>query len=88
MRALSNRQATNCETAKNKVCRCRCGGLLHGAMRHLIEEGRAKKEFFETLPQDDPHHVRSDEEKKRRRRKSGLLEAQGQKRLFPLGELS
>lgn len=67
MRALSKRQAARCETAKNKTCRCRCGGALHGSMRNLIEEDReANPEFFEELPEDDPHHVRSKEEKKQR----------------------
>jgi hypothetical protein len=70
MKALSKRQAARCENAKTKTCRCRCGGALHGSMRNLIEEDReANPAFFEELPEDDPHHVRSQEEKKRRRRK-------------------
>ena len=71
MRALSLAQASRCETAKCKTCRCRCGGRMHGAMRNFIEEGRQSKpeqEFFETLGEDDPHHVRSAAEKKQRRK--------------------
>ena len=29
-RALTNSQASRCENAKHPVCRCRCGGRLHG----------------------------------------------------------
>lgn len=69
MRALSLRQAARCETAKCKTCKCRCGGTLHGAFRNFIEEGRERNpDFYQTLPEDDPHHVRSEEEKKRRAR--------------------
>lgn len=68
MRALSNRQASRCETAKNKTCRCRCGGALHGSMRNLIEEDREVPDFFTELPEEDPHHVRSEEEKRRMRK--------------------
>lgn len=32
-RALSERQAWECETAAHPRCRCRCGGKLHGANR-------------------------------------------------------
>lgn len=83
MRALSNRQANRCETAKNKACRCRCGGVLHGSMRNLIEEDRAVEGFFEALPPDDPHHVRSAEEKKRRAKiRRQLAKAPRQTRLW------
>ena len=71
MRALSNAQASRCETAKNKTCCCRCGGALHGAKRHTVEgmgdlQQKLERAFFEQLPEDDPHHIRSAEEKKRR----------------------
>jgi len=33
MNTLSKKQAQRCEEAKEKVCRCRCGGALHGASR-------------------------------------------------------
>ena len=29
-RALTNSQASRCETARHPVCRCRCSGRLHG----------------------------------------------------------
>jgi hypothetical protein len=54
MKRLSMRAAQRCETAKNGRCRCRCGGLLHGA-------GRASDQaFFEGLPADDPHHAQAE----------------------------
>lgn len=43
--------ATRCEAAKTGRCRCRCGGLLHGAARGT------EKEFFDALPETDPHHA-------------------------------
>ena len=45
-RALSERQASACENAENPRCRCRCGGLLHGARRGLVTN----------LPPSDPHY--------------------------------
>jgi hypothetical protein len=65
MRALSNRQAGRCETAKNKACRCRCGGQFHGKNRAGGEEP-PEREFFEALPEDDPHHLCSPAEAKKR----------------------
>jgi len=53
MKRLSMRAAQRCETAKGKTCKCRCGGLLHGA-------GRGQDaSYFEKLPKDDPHHALS-----------------------------
>ncbi len=46
MKALSLRQAGKCEHAKKPRCRCRCGGVLHGA---------ARVERVEELPFGDPH---------------------------------
>lgn len=84
MRALSKTQASRCETARCKGCKCRCGGLLHGVRRFLPDHLREstsqealidaaalmpEPEWFEALPEDDPHHVRSKEEKRARRRK-------------------
>jgi hypothetical protein len=66
MRALSHRQASRCETAKNKICKCRCGGALHGAARMRPEKAGREREFFEALPEDDPHHIPDAKEKKRR----------------------
>jgi hypothetical protein len=51
-RSLNAGQAVQCETAKTKRCRCRCGGLLHGAGR-LTTEGEARD-----LAADDPHHAK------------------------------
>lgn len=33
MRGLTARQGQRCEDAKNKRCRCRCGGRFHGSKR-------------------------------------------------------
>ena len=67
MRALSERAARNCEEAREPVCKCRCGGALHGAKRAGDDTPRA---WLEALPEDDPHHVPSPaqrhEAKKRR----------------------
>lgn len=35
-RALTARQAVACENAQGKVCRCRCGGALHGLSHDVI----------------------------------------------------
>lgn len=51
MKPLNLRQAQRCETAKHGRCRCRCGGVLHGAARGMDEE------FFRALPEDDPHRA-------------------------------
>jgi hypothetical protein len=61
MRALSYRQASVCETAKHKRCRCRCGGQMHGASRLT-----PSREAFEALPADDPHHVPNEGERQQR----------------------
>lgn len=61
MKELSFRQAYNCENAKEPVCKCRCGGSLHGAKRGGEEPNR---EFFETLPDDDPHRMLTKTEKR------------------------
>lgn len=58
MRKLSERQARNCEEARMPRCRCRCGGALHGAKRGGIQPPR---EWYETLPEDDPHKINSDD---------------------------
>jgi hypothetical protein len=51
-RALTARQAGACEMATEKRCRCRCGGVLHGA-------GRVTADELEKLPEDDPHYVKA-----------------------------
>ena len=58
MRKLTERQARNCEEALGPVCRCRCGGALHGAKRQGYEQGR---DFYESLPEDDPHLIKKKE---------------------------
>ncbi len=55
MKALTERQARNCEEAKGPVCRCRCGGALHGAKRGGDNPDRT---WYEALPEDDPHLVK------------------------------
>lgn len=45
MRAQSQRAADRCENAVEHVCKCRCGGKLHGAKRGNVR----------SLPFDDPH---------------------------------
>lgn len=75
MRRLSENQARTCEDAVGKVCRCRCGGALHGAnrARKAHPEGEIPREWFEQLPPDDPHKVTTRGEKVPRppRRKRG-----------------
>lgn len=65
IRALSVRQAANCEEAKEPVCRCRCGGALHGAKRNGAVT--ADLGWLSMLPDDDPHHVDTPEQKKARK---------------------
>lgn len=52
LRALSISQAVTCEKAATQRCRCRCHGQLHGAARSQLAE------YFEQLPEDDPHWVK------------------------------
>lgn len=52
MRPLNVRQVLVCEAATHRRCRCRCGGLLHGAERSKIPE------FYEQLPKRDPHWLK------------------------------
>jgi len=72
-RALSLRQAANCEFAFEPRCRCRCNGAMHGAGRLKIDNvevtsfdgmtaaqrGQAEQ-FFDSLPAEDPHRVAVD----------------------------
>jgi hypothetical protein len=60
-RALSVRQARTCEEALEHVCKCRCGGALHGAARG------STKAFFESLPETDAHFIPSAAAKRARR---------------------
>lgn len=60
MKRLSMATAMRCETAKTGRCRCRCGGLLHGAARGTDQA------FFEALPGDDPHKAMQRRERKKR----------------------
>jgi hypothetical protein len=52
MRPLSARQATACENATGNRCRCRCGGLLHGARRFTSAEDVG------AIRRDDPHYFK------------------------------
>jgi len=57
MRSLSLRQAIACETAKLERCRCRCGGVLHGANRPGSSAlSFVASKWFSQLPEDDPHY--------------------------------
>ena len=47
-RALTNAQAARCENAKRPVCRCRCGGRLHG-QGHANYQAR-ERELMKILP--------------------------------------
>ncbi|MGE0160714.1 MAG: hypothetical protein AB7T31_15005 [Gemmatimonadales bacterium] len=47
MKPLSYAAAARCENATHPRCKCRCGGVLHGAKRNRPEN----------LPPDDPHHA-------------------------------
>lgn len=57
MRALSEAQASQCENATCKQCRCRCGGAYHGAARTPIEGSGSIRAWFNALPEDDPHYL-------------------------------
>jgi hypothetical protein len=54
VRALSERQARQCESAKGGRCRCRCQGAFHGKARIAEDEPRSA---FELLSDDDPHRI-------------------------------
>lgn len=75
MRALSLRQASRCETAKGKTCKCRCGGALHGINR--AKEENPDRGFFETLDADDPHHLPTKEETKKQRKDKAYVKKAG-----------
>lgn len=47
IKVLSQKVAQRCEDAKESVCKCRCGGALHGARRGDVL----------TLPYGDPHSL-------------------------------
>lgn len=51
MKALSFSQVATCEKATKPRCRCRCEGAAHGIRRSGLPE------FFEQLPEDDPHRI-------------------------------
>lgn len=57
LRKLGEAAARRCEEACNPRCRCRCGGALHGAKRAPAGSD-TPREWFEQLPEDDPHKVR------------------------------
>lgn len=78
-RALSLREITRCEDAREPVCHCRCGGVLHGAGRGT---GR---EFFESLPETDPHYYPS--QQARQERKQREREERDRRRYQVLAEI-
>lgn len=76
-RPLTERQAKNCEEAREPVCHCRCGGQMHGGKRG---GGDAPMEFYYGLPEDDPHYTPSPEKRKQQqqeRREAKRKEKQG-----------
>ncbi len=60
-RPLTERQAKNCEEAREPACHCRCEGTMHGGKRG---GGDAPMEFYYGLPEDDPHYTPSPEKRK------------------------
>lgn len=51
MKPLTVTQVVRCEQGAHPRCKCRCQGARHGV-------GRARlPEFFEKLPENDPHHL-------------------------------
>lgn len=73
LRPLSSAQASNCENAREPVCKCRCGGALHGAARAPIGSAQDDPLFYESLPETDPHHLPSDAERKELKRLRGMV---------------
>jgi hypothetical protein len=67
-RQLSYSQARRCELALGKTCKCRCAGLLHGALRGSEEE-LDSKEFYYELDDLDPHHIDSKEQRKEKEKR-------------------
>lgn len=65
-RALSLRQAQECENAITPHCECRCGGQFHGTKRGGV--GIPNAAFFDALPDDDPHSKPTKERKKQQKR--------------------
>ncbi len=73
---LSERAARACEEARQPSCKCRCGGTQHGTKRGGGQYGKQSdgtfldtpREFFELLPEDDPHYVPSEAVKTERRK--------------------
>jgi hypothetical protein len=63
MKALSDKQIASCENATTPVCKCRCGGALHGVARGGPNPAW---DFFYDLPEDDPHHIYTRQEKRDR----------------------
>lgn len=67
-RSLSYAQAARCETAREPVCKCRCGGALHGRGRAAPDVPTV--EYFEGLPAEDPHHLTSAAERAARQKRT------------------
>jgi hypothetical protein len=63
-RALSLKQAFNCEIAAEPRCRCRCNGAAHGRRRTFVELWSDDPATLHTIAQDmdvlppeDPHYI-------------------------------
>lgn len=65
MRNLTERQAKNCEEAREPVCHCRCSGQFHGGKRG---GANAPMSYYNSLPEDDPHFAPSKEQLAARRK--------------------
>lgn len=65
MNQLSLNALRRCEEAQEPVCHCRCGGTYHGKKRN--GDKPADRAFFESLPDDDPHHLLSKDELRERK---------------------
>lgn len=73
LRPLSAAQASNCENAREPVCKCRCRGALHGAARAPAGSDQDHPLFYESLPETDPHHLPSDAERQELKRLRRLV---------------
>lgn len=50
-RPMTNMQALSCELASQVVCRCRCGGVMHGIDHAAFIS--AQHDLFDVLPTAD-----------------------------------
>lgn len=70
---LGEAMARRCEEARGGVCHCRCGGRFHGrgAAQAAGAGGGLPLDFYNALPEDDPHWLPTqawkDEQKRKKR---------------------